>query len=114
MGFLEKLLKKKSTAPQECVLIQLDGMNLPDRVYQENDLMTLEDLLVDAIDQSGAGDLDGHETGPETTTIFTYGPDADRLYKAMEPALRSYPLCQNARITIRKGGPGSPQTEVQL
>jgi len=98
----------------ECVLIHLDGVNLPDDVYKECDMLTLEDQLIEAIKRSNAGELDGHETGERETTIFTYGPDADHLYQAMEPILASCPLCKNARVVLRKGGPGSPQTEFQL
>lgn len=93
MGLLGKLLKKKSPEQQQCVLIHLDGASLPDAVYEENDVATLEDLLADVIEKSNTGELDGHETGPESTTIFTYGPDADRLFDAMKPVLTSYPLC---------------------
>jgi hypothetical protein len=115
MGILDKLLKKKQQPKSdECVLIHLDGAGLPDQVYQECDLSTLEDMLAEAIERSHAGELDGNEIGPMETTIFTYGPDADRLYRAMEPVLKEYPLSRNARIVIRKGGPGSPQTEVHL
>jgi hypothetical protein len=115
MGIFDKFLKKKE-APKsdECVLIHLDGVNLPEKVYEECDLSTLEDLLIEAIESENAGELDGNETGPTETTIFTYGPDAERLYGAMEPVLRDYPLCRNARIVIRKGPPGSPQTEIHL
>jgi hypothetical protein len=95
-------------------LIQLDGVNLPDEVYSDYDVSTLEDQLIDAIQKNNAGELDGHETGDKETTIFTYGPDADRLYAAMESTLKGYPLCKNARVIVRKGGPGSPQTELQL
>ena len=87
MGFLDKLRKKKPPTPQECVLIHLDGVNLADHVYQESDLSTLEDLLIEAINNENAGELDGNETGPETTTIFTYGTDADRLFAAMRCAM---------------------------
>ena len=114
MGIFDKLFKKAPAKAAECVLIHLDGLNLSDEVYRDCDLSTLEDQLIEAIESDGAGELDGHETGPKESTIFTYGPDADRLYSAMEPVLLAYPLCQKARIVIRKGGPGSPQTEVQL
>jgi hypothetical protein len=115
MGLLDRFLKKKEQPkPDECVLIHLDGVNLPDKVYQECDTSTLEDQLIEAIKSSQAGELDGHETGEKETTIFTYGPDADHLYQVMEPVLRAYPLSSNARVVIRKGGPGSPQTEVLL
>jgi hypothetical protein len=115
MGLFDKLRGKRTQQkPQECVLIHLDAANLPDEIYAQHDLSTLEDLLIEAIGKNSAGELDGNEIGDGVTTIFTYGPDADDLYHAMEPVLLAYPLCQNARIVIRKGGPGSPQTEVQL
>ena len=96
------------------MLIHLDGVGLPDSVYQECDLSALEDQLIAAIAANKAGELDGNEVGDGETTIFTYGPEAEKLYRAMEPVLRGYPLCQNARVIIRKGGPGSPQTEIRL
>ena len=115
MGIFDKLIRKKGQPKtEECVLIRLDGVSLPDRVYAECDLSTLEDQLVGAIQRNNAGELDGHETGEKETTIFTYGPDADRLFAVMESILASYPLCKNARVTVRKGGPGSPETDVQL
>jgi hypothetical protein len=115
MGLFDKFLKKKEQPKlDECVLIYLDGVNLPDDVYNECDTSTLEDQLIEAIKRDQAGELDGHETGERETTIFTYGPNADDLYRAMEPVLATYPLCRNARVVIRKGGPGSPQTELKL
>lgn len=115
MGIFDKLMGKRGQPKtEECVLIRLDGVSLPDAVYAEFDLSTLEGQLIEAIQRSNAGELDGHETGEKETTIFTYGPDADRLYAVMEPTLKSYPLCKNARVTVRKGGPGSPETEVHL
>lgn len=114
MGLFDKFLKKKAAKAEECVLIHLDGVNLSHEVYETHDLVTLEDLLIDAINRNRVGELDGNEVGEKVTTIFTYGPDAGRLYQVMEPILTTYPLCQNARVIIRKGGPGTPQTEVQL
>ena len=115
MGLFDKFLKKKEEPKSnECVLIHLDGVNLPDKVYQECDLSTLEGMLIEAIESNNVGELDGNETGPTETTIFTYGPDADKLYRAMEQVLKEYPLSQNARIVIRRGGPGSPQAQIHL
>jgi hypothetical protein len=115
MGLFDRLLKKKAPSKsEECVLIYLDCVNLPAQVYEEYDLATLEEQLATIINRNGAGEWDGNELGEDTARIFTYGPDADRLYRVMEPVLKSHPLCQNARIVIRKGGPGAPQTQVQL
>ena len=40
---------------------------------------------------------------PKDTTLFLYGADAEALFRAVEPVLRDYPLCQGARLTIRQG-----------
>jgi hypothetical protein len=103
-----------STKNEEAVLIYLDGQGLDDVVYQANDLSTLENLLNEQIEPDGVGELDGHETGPEQTTIYVYGPSAEELFSRMYPVLASYPLCQNSRVVIRRGGPGSDQREVLL
>jgi hypothetical protein len=56
MGLLDKLFKKKEQPKSdECVLIHLDGIGLPDQVYQECDTSTLEDQLIDAIARGNAG-----------------------------------------------------------
>src|ERR1019366_4136012 len=65
MGLFDKFMKKKEASnSDECVLIHLDGVHLPDQVYQECDLSTLEDMLIEAIESSNAGELDGNEIGP--------------------------------------------------
>lgn len=100
------------TQIEEAVLISLDGRGLDDAVYQAYDLSTLEDLLRKQIEPDGIGELDGHETGPTETTIYLYGSNAEELFSRVQPVLASYPLCQNSRVVIRQGGPGSSQREV--
>jgi hypothetical protein len=84
------------------VLIELDGVHLPDSIYRECDVATLENRLEDALEMDDSGELDGHETGPESTTLFLYGPDAESLFRAVEPVLLNYPLCRGAHVTIRQ------------
>jgi tetratricopeptide (TPR) repeat protein len=84
------------------VLIELDGIHLPESVYRECDVATLENRLEEVLDMAGCGELDGHETGPENTTLFLYGEDAEALFRAVDPILREYPLCRGARVTIRQ------------
>lgn len=110
----ELSIMKKSAQPEneEAVLISLDGQGLDDAVYQAYDLSTLEDLLSEQIGPDDIGELDGHEIGPSQTTIYLYGSDAEELFSRVQPVLASYPLCQNSRAVIRRGGPGSSQREV--
>ncbi|MGA2068876.1 MAG: hypothetical protein ABSG86_28175 [Thermoguttaceae bacterium] len=105
---------KQERSPQEAVLVYLDGAGLPDHVYEECDTSTIEDRLIDAVARDGLGEFDGNEVGPTETTLFLYGPDAEKLFAGIEVTLRGYPLCQGARVVIRHGGPGSPQREVKL
>ncbi len=101
-------------AEEQAVIIHLDGTTLPNAVYEQHDLATLEDELIAVIERTGAGELDGNEIGPETTTLFLYGPNAADLFSSVEPTLRANPLCQNATIIIRAGGPNAPAAEVRL
>jgi len=100
--------------PQQAVLVHLDGTGLPDHIYQECDLATIEDQLIEVIARNKLGEFDGNEVGPSETTLFMYGPDAERLFAGIEPILRGYPLCQGARVEIRHGGPGAQTREVRL
>ena len=97
---------------QQAVLIHLDGTGLPDEIYSECDVSTLEDRLTRAVE--GIGEYDGNEFRETETVLFVYGADAEAVFAALEPTLREYPLCRNARIEIRKGGPGAPQRELRL
>jgi hypothetical protein len=101
-------------ASQQSVLVILDGAGLPDEVYEKYDLEQLEEQLMAALKQADAGEYDGNEFGPTEVTLFMHGADAEALYRAVDPVLRAYPLCQGARIIIRPGGPETPGREVEL
>jgi hypothetical protein len=117
MGILGKMLgKEEEKKSEECVLVYLKSATLLDE-SEPTDLSTLfalEEELIAAIEQKDAGEFDGNEVGPDGATLFAYGPDAQELYSAMEPVLLSNPLCDQARVVVRKGPPGSPQTELRL
>lgn len=104
----------RNVGEEGAVLIELDGTTLPDAVYRQYDLAALEDQLSKAVEPQGLGEYDGNEFGPQNTTLFLYGADAEALFVAIEPILRTYPLCQNARVTIRKGRAGSTEREIVL
>jgi hypothetical protein len=121
VSFLKRLFGKGGSKPtagvsanEEAVLVYLDGSDLPDHVGQEHDVATLEDRLTEIIEREQLGEFDGNEFGPDEVTLFMYGPNAERLFAGIEPVLRGYPLCQNARVVIRNGGPGAPEREVRL
>jgi hypothetical protein len=120
MSIFKRIFGKKSLDQtqseqlQQAVLVHLDGTGLPDHIYDEYDLATIEDRLIDTLEREGLGEFDGNEVGPGHTTLFMYGPDAERLFDGIEQTLRGYPLCQGARVEIRRGVPGAPQRELRL
>jgi hypothetical protein len=116
MGLLHKLLgRKQPTSSQEAVLIHFDFGPKPNGDhFGFDDMVDLEDKLIAIMERSHVGELDGNEVGKTDGTIFTYGPDANRLFSAIEPTLRSHPLCNGARVILRQGGPDSPNNEIRL
>jgi hypothetical protein len=119
MSILKRLFGSRRPAPgaaaaEQAVLVHLDGVRLSDEVYEQHDLATLEDQLASAIEQRGLGEYDGNEVGAERTTLYMYGPDAEKLFAGVEPVLRAYPLCRGAHVAIRHGGPGSSQRDLTL
>jgi hypothetical protein len=104
----------QSEQTQQAVLVHLDGTGLPDHIYHEYDLATIEDRLIEVLERERLGEFDGNEVGQGQATLFMYGPDAERLFNGVEETLRGYPLCQGARVEIRRGGPGAQQRELRL
>ncbi|MCC6670906.1 MAG: hypothetical protein IT458_07590 [Planctomycetes bacterium] len=114
MGFFKWLRGKGAKGAEQAVLVHIDGVGLPDHVYEECDLATLEDRLAEALSGQRLGDVDGNEMRETTSVVFMYGPDAERMFASVEPVLRAYPLCQGARVEIRRGPPGSACREVRI
>lgn len=101
-------------ANEQAVLVHLDGIGLPNSVYEEYSAGDVEEKLIEAIEQAGTGEFDGIESGPEGVTLFMYGPDAEALYRSIEPVLQSQRLSAGVRIVVRPGGPEVPGREFRL
>jgi hypothetical protein len=96
----------------ECVAVFLDGVGLPDSVYQATDIDELARQLSDAMGEYG--EIRASWAGQTETSIHLFGHDAEDVYSRIEPILKSYPLCQNARVVIRHGKPSLQRREVRL
>jgi hypothetical protein len=79
-------------------------------------LFALEDRLESAIKSAAVGILDGDEVAADGHDgyIYMYGPDADRLFKAIKPVLASSPFMKGARIAKRYGPPGEGTRQVVI
>jgi hypothetical protein len=94
----------------EGLAVYLDGVNLPDYVYEKCTINELAGLLLGTLSSVG-GEIRDSWVGRNETSIYMYGPNAETMFAKLEPILASYPLCQNARVVIRLGNPGlDPRT----
>jgi hypothetical protein len=82
-------------------------------VYEQYDLATLEDELVDIFERNRLGAFDGNEVGPTETILYLYGPDA----RSSRESSRRFAQTRFVRMPgsqIRSGAPGTPTTEVLI
>lgn len=77
-------------------------------------LYALEEQIEAAIEKAGAGEFDGNEVGQGEWVLYAYGPDADRLWQAVEPALRASPAARGGWAVKRYGEPGAREERVDL
>ena len=73
-------------------------------------IRALTSRLEAAIQQAGAGEFDGDEFGAGTCTLYMYGPDADKLFAAVEPGLRGSTLARGGHAIKRYGPATDPQS----
>ncbi len=98
---------------KEGLAIYLDGINLPDEVYDTCSCDGLAALILEALTFLG-GEIRGSWVGRSETAIYLFAPDTEQLFSLIEPILAAYPLCQNARIVIRHGNPALNPRTVRL
>lgn len=78
----------------------INGTELPDDVYEDNDINDLIDVLNDATmkPEGGRGVMLGHWEGPEETALYFYGSSGEMIALALKQALKSQPLGQKSRV----------------
>ena len=96
---------------QQCVAVYLDGITLPQEVYETLDFdAVIAELGAAAGDES----FRGFWAGPEETALFFFGPDAEATFSNIEPVLKRLPVGQNARVVIRSGKESLNPREVRM
>jgi len=98
----------------ERLTIWLDGVSLPDEVYERFSTDDLADQLEAAMRCDTSAEIRGSWQGPRETALYIHGADAERLYEAVEPVLMASPACQNARVIVRDGCPDFNPREVRI
>jgi hypothetical protein len=102
-------------AEEQAVILKLrlvSGQMGSDEERQRNH--DLEDRLENAIKRSAVGDFDGDEYGGGYCTLYMYGPSAEALFDAIQPALQNYHASSGSYALKRYGKPASPQVRIPL
>lgn len=73
---------------------------------------SLEDRLMRALDESGAGTHETNELERGFLRIQLLGPDADRIVDVVRPLLDNAPL--GSYIAVRRGLPGTTEERLDL
>ena len=100
--------RKKQKISEQAVIVHY---NLSDDEHGSTEereaVFRLEDSLVTLIEGHKVGEFDGNEFGGGEAVLYSYGPDADRLFAVIEQELRSF-TARPAYATIRYGDVAEP------
>jgi hypothetical protein len=93
MGFLRGLFRSRSRTAkgQEWIAVhfRLSGGTFGTSGEREM-VHAFTDKLASIIEESRSGVFDGDEFGAGGGTLFMYGPNADRLFDAVHPTLKTW------------------------
>lgn len=81
---------------KEGMAVFLDGVDLPDEVYQTSDI----NHVIEECERlmAGGGAMLSYWEGSRETALYFYGASFAQMKAAVAPLLQAYPLCQGARI----------------
>jgi hypothetical protein len=101
------------SSPENAVIVRyaLSGDGFGDE-EERKAVYALQHRLAEAVEAADAGEFDGNEVGGGEAVLYAYGPDATRLFAAMEPQLRAFPA-RPAYAVLRFGEADDPTAEEQ-
>lgn len=103
MAFQDSNKTPESSASQQAVIVKyrFASGNL-DRIFE------LEEQLARVVEAMPGCEFDGNEIAVDgrDNLFYMYGPDADKLFEAIEPVLLSSEILSEAQVRLRYGLPG--------
>ncbi|GLS36424.1 hypothetical protein GCM10010869_20130 [Mesorhizobium tianshanense] len=88
---------------------------------ERESILVLEDRLEQVIRDASVGEFDGDEFGEGNCILYLYGPDAERLFVAIEPVLKSssvaagrYAIKRFGESTVNNPGPKRRPTSAEV
>jgi len=90
---------------RDAVIIRLDTRDVgdPGTLIDE-----LQDVIEQAVRESGAGEYDGLVRNEEETTLYLYGDDAAQLWRVVSDTLATLPPVVRVSATARQAGTERP------
>lgn len=118
MNILSRIFGSKSEPPakpvEHAVIVNFTYIGSTDL----SPLFALERQLEEAITSARAGEYDGNEVAVDGShgCLYMYGPDADKLFAVVRPALEACGFMKGAKVRLRYGPPsdGVRESTVQL
>lgn len=80
----------------EILALYLNGTELPDEVYENNDSQDVYDTINKLVD--GSGVIMCHWVGPQDTALYIFGPSAEVNRGKIQSYVSQNPLCQKSRV----------------
>ncbi|QHL89163.1 hypothetical protein GU926_17680 [Nibribacter ruber] len=97
--------------PEHAVIVRFDyGIKGLDALHG------LEKKLEKVIKEKNVGEYDGHEIAVDYSDglLYMYGPNAESLFKAVEPTLATTDFMKGAKAKLRFGPPEDGVKEVEV
>lgn len=83
----------------EGLAIYFNSTDLPDEVYENNDINEVYDEINDLLGERGQ--IQGHWNGPTETAMYLYGYSVKEMRELISSVMETNPLCEQARyVTI--------------
>lgn len=98
-----------SQMTDHAVLVHITSLQDDDTGLDE-----IEDPLIEAIEAAGVGEFDGNDIGADGAVLYMYGPDADRLWDAVETIVRAAGFGSGSYAVKRYGEPGATEVRIEL
>jgi hypothetical protein len=99
---------------RETISIYLDGVGLPDEVYENADFDQIVSEVSETVRSGGAGEYRGFSQGETETALYVFAPSADSTYAALQSVIAKHPLFQNARVVLKYLGSKKPENEFRI
>ncbi len=99
---------------EQAVIVHLKLRSTWGDVDERGPIFALEDVLGEAIEQSGSGEYDGDEWGQGECVLFMYGPNAERLFETISMELLKFKANPGSWCVLRYGPPGAEVKKVGL